>query len=548
MILQLKICHDIDDDSAPVDYSYVSSVREGRRRRQMQNMKHDESQGDKVTHRSAEQVLMPHGAVTQGLANGAQASSIAYPEDYGIPDNPFEVAAQPIAQAEDVSPNNRLVVTDVNGSQYQEPASPEMPEWLRVAQQNHIPLDHRRPQTPCVTRAPQQDEEVQDDVKRDILGRPLSGSVRQQTAAQEQSGLSEQYANAGYPQELLWQQQELDREHRERSGRRRHGAQRAGMEKQQEEYQRSMTPRNASQQAAVSYPPPRSEYLERRSARRIAEQDNEEPMPNAAPRGRSAAYHAAKAYQEPQQEQEVYSVYQGESYDQPITPPTEQWEEEEEYEQETKLKIPWFGIAAALLAFLAVALWLMQLNFTDQTEQILIARERDAAALLDNHPYRYEELIEQEAAKNNLHPAFVAALVLNESSYNPQAESSVGARGLMQMMDDTAKYVYQKKNASLEGYQFDSLYTPEVNIEYGCWYLGYLSDTFHGDPILVAAGYHAGPTQVKNWLNDSTYSSDNLTLELESMKDGPTKRYAGRVLNDYAIYKRLYYQSTEDAI
>lgn len=538
MILQLRICHDIDDDSAPVDYSYVSSVHEGRRRRQMRNMKHDESQGDKVTHRSAEQVLMPHGA-----EHGAQASSIAYPEDYGIPDNPFDVAAQPIPQAEEVNPNNRLVVTDADGSEYQEPVSPEMPEWLRVAQQNHIPLDHRRPQTPRVTRAPQQDQEAQDDVKRDILGRPLGGSQRQQMQ-QDQSGLSEQYANAGYPQELLWQQEELDREQREQSGRRRHGAQRAGMGKQQEEYQRSMTPRNASQQA--SYPPPRSEYLERRSARRTAEQVNEEPMPSAASRGRGAAYHAAKAYQE--QEQEGYSVYQGEGYAQPMPQPTEQWEAEEEYEQEVKLKIPWLGIAAALLAFLAVALWLMQLNFTDQTEQILIAREQDAAALLDNHPYRYGELIEQEAAKNNLHPAFVAALVLNESSYNPQAESSVGARGLMQMMDETAQYVYQKKNASLEGYQFDSLYTPEVNVEYGCWYLGYLSETFHGDPILVAAGYHAGPTQVKNWLNDSTYSSDNLTLELENMKDGPTKRYAGRVLNDYAIYKRLYFQSTEDAI
>ena len=110
----------------------------------------------------------------------------------------------------------------------------------------------------------------------------------------------------------------------------------------------------------------------------------------------------------------------------------------------------------------------------------------------------------------------------------------------MQLMDNTASWIYPKLGRN-EPYRFDDLYTPEINVEYGCWYLNYLAQLFRGDPVLVAAAFHAGQNEVQNWLNDGQYSSDGYTLRVQDMMDGPTKQYVERVLKAYAVYKRLYY-------
>ena len=65
-------------------------------------------------------------------------------------------------------------------------------------------------------------------------------------------------------------------------------------------------------------------------------------------------------------------------------------------------------------------------------------------------------------------------------------------------------------------YRFDDLYDPEINAEYGCWYLNYLSELFYGDPVLVAAAYHAGQGEVRNWLNTAAYGSEFVVVK--SMK------------------------------
>ena len=117
----------------------------------------------------------------------------------------------------------------------------------------------------------------------------------------------------------------------------------------------------------------------------------------------------------------------------------------------------------------------------------------------------------------------------------------MGARGLMQMMPDTAQWVFGKIGDAGE-FSFDSMYDPATNVRYACWYLNYLSERFRGDPVLVAAAFHAGQTTVQNWLNDSRYSQDNQTITLEDMMDGPTKTYATRVTRAFAVYRRLYYE------
>ncbi len=198
-------------------------------------------------------------------------------------------------------------------------------------------------------------------------------------------------------------------------------------------------------------------------------------------------------------------------------------------------------ILIAAAAVLLVGLWVGQMVFAGQTQTIYSAREAAQESLLDHHPFRYRELIEQEAVKNNLNPAFVAAIVLNESSFDPYAESYKGARGLMQLMEDTAQWVYESIGMGAD-YSFDQMYEAETNVVYGCWYLSYLSEKFGGDPVLVAAAFHSGQTNVLNWLNDSTVSADQQTIKLENLPDGNTKTYVERVLNAYAVYRRLYYE------
>ncbi len=184
---------------------------------------------------------------------------------------------------------------------------------------------------------------------------------------------------------------------------------------------------------------------------------------------------------------------------------------------------------------------MMSAYLTRQAEQHA-AEER---AIWNRYPLEYQPLVEKYAADYNLQPAFVAAIILNESSFDPLAVSSVGARGLMQLMPDTAEWVAGK--LKVNSYTFDRMWDPESNIRFGCWYLNYLSSLFRGDPVCVACAYHAGQGTVTSWLSDPLISSDGITLSLDRLIDGPTKTYAGRVTKAYGIYQVLYYEAASSA-
>ncbi len=151
---------------------------------------------------------------------------------------------------------------------------------------------------------------------------------------------------------------------------------------------------------------------------------------------------------------------------------------------------------------------------------------------------RYREQIVREAQQYGLRPAFVAAIILNESSYDPSAVSSVGARGLMQLLPDTGKWVAGK--LGIRDYTDDLLFDAETNLRLGVWYLDFLSDRYGGDPVLVACAYHAGHGNVDTWL--TRYSRDGRTLSLDEIPMENTRIYARKVVDSYAIYLENYYQ------
>jgi len=221
--------------------------------------------------------------------------------------------------------------------------------------------------------------------------------------------------------------------------------------------------------------------------------------------------------------------------------------------REEKKKLPgWLTTAVSLSILLVLALgaayWLMQAYLTTQENARIAAYQQvlnnyhiteDAAG---NLRVTWQDEIEYYAAQYNLEPAFVMAIIRNESSFRTNAESSVGARGLMQMMPDTAEWIAGKLDDG--SYTFDRMWDGETNIRYGCWYLGYLSRLFRGDAELVSGAFHAGQTTITQWLSDPNKSSDGLTLDLDRLTDGPTKQYIGRVTQAYGIYQSLLYPDT----
>ena len=191
---------------------------------------------------------------------------------------------------------------------------------------------------------------------------------------------------------------------------------------------------------------------------------------------------------------------------------------------------------SAALAVSFTAQMLMN-AYLAQREQEHLDEQR---AIDIQYPLMYTDEILNISGEYNLSPALVAAVIRNESSFRPEAESAVGARGLMQLMPDTAQWIARK--IRMDDYSFERMYDPGTNIRFGCWYLNYLSSLFNGDPLCVVCAYHAGQGEISSWLSNPLYSTDGITLIQDQLPNGPTKQYAGRVTRDYGIYQAKYFR------
>ena len=177
--------------------------------------------------------------------------------------------------------------------------------------------------------------------------------------------------------------------------------------------------------------------------------------------------------------------------------------------------------ASALTVLIALGAW------------ALFGRERID---LSRYPMTYAPEIRAAATEFSLDPAYVASVVLAESSFDAEAVSSVGAIGLMQIMPDTGEWIAGK----LEDEPFDvqRLYQPEVNLRYGCWYLRFLLDRYDGDMYTASTAYHQGQGRVDQWLEDPEYSEDGRTLT--AISSAVTDTYVNRIMESYANYQELY--------
>ncbi len=122
-------------------------------------------------------------------------------------------------------------------------------------------------------------------------------------------------------------------------------------------------------------------------------------------------------------------------------------------------------------------------------------------SLLLRFPTPYLELVGEHAEKLGLDLAFVYGLMRQESRFMPDAVSYANAQGLMQVLPSTAKNVARKNRFTK--YRKSRLKRPDTNITIGTHYISELEQSLGKDPILVAAGYNAGPGRPKRWKSRS---------------------------------------------
>lgn len=152
------------------------------------------------------------------------------------------------------------------------------------------------------------------------------------------------------------------------------------------------------------------------------------------------------------------------------------------------------------------------------------------------YPFRYREEIMAAAFAQQIDPLLIAAVIHTESGFQENAVSPEGARGLMQLMPSTARWIAEKNGES--DFHPDNLFEPHYNIAAGSWYLADLLRQFDGNKVIALAAYNGGRGHVQRWLEDEIW--DGSEANLEQIPFSETRAFVQRTLKNYRSYQDLY--------
>ena len=185
-----------------------------------------------------------------------------------------------------------------------------------------------------------------------------------------------------------------------------------------------------------------------------------------------------------------------------------------------------FLMFVALVAIIAATLYCIISNMGKARNKL-----EEAA-----YPIKYSACVDSAADKYQLDRPYIYAIIRTESRFDPESESHVGAKGLMQLMPATFDWLAAMRDEAVSA---DSYTDPETNIDYGCYLLRYLLDRYDGDENVAAAAYNAGLNKVDEWLKDPDVSPDGKNLE--NIPYGETAKYVKKVSHAKEMYKKLYF-------
>jgi soluble lytic murein transglycosylase len=165
-----------------------------------------------------------------------------------------------------------------------------------------------------------------------------------------------------------------------------------------------------------------------------------------------------------------------------------------------------------------------------------IAPWADKAVKEVSLPLRHDDIIRQQAAEKDLDPALIAGVIYAESHFRDQT-SQAGAKGLMQLMPETADFIAEKSGGT--AFVQGDLATPQVNISYGSWYLRYLLEKYDGREVLALAAYNAGEGKVDEWVAAASARGETFRAA-DHIPFAETRHYVDRVLDARERYRRTY--------
>ncbi len=157
------------------------------------------------------------------------------------------------------------------------------------------------------------------------------------------------------------------------------------------------------------------------------------------------------------------------------------------------------------------------------------------------YPLPYREEFLKHAKRRKIDPRFLLAIMKQESSFKAGAKSPAGARGLLQLVYDTAT-----KYSSKAGYpnlQPDDLYQPAVNIAIGSVYVSELKNEFGWFYEAIAASYNGGEDNAARWITRAKPPIQGVFVAEIGFAE--TKNYVFKVMNNYRVYRELYNENLE---
>jgi soluble lytic murein transglycosylase len=153
-----------------------------------------------------------------------------------------------------------------------------------------------------------------------------------------------------------------------------------------------------------------------------------------------------------------------------------------------------------------------------------------------DYPVQFQSHVLREGKKRGVDPRFLLAIMKQESSFRSAAKSPAGARGLLQLVFDTA--IKFNKQAGYPNLRPDDLYDPATNIAIGAEYIKFLKDEFGGLYEGIAASYNGGEDNALRWLARSKPKDPGIfTAEIGFAE---TKNYVYKVMTNYRVYRELY--------
>jgi len=152
------------------------------------------------------------------------------------------------------------------------------------------------------------------------------------------------------------------------------------------------------------------------------------------------------------------------------------------------------------------------------------------------YPFPYREMVVEEAKEVGVDPFLMAALIRQESAFQPAARSVANARGLMQVMPATGREL--ARSIGPRGLQTAKLYVPDVNLHLGAAYLEDMMGRYDGRLPLVLSAYNAGPHRATRWQRFPEVEDPVRFTERIPFRE--TRGYVKNVTRNYRVYQFLY--------